>query len=159
GRSATGIRARARAAPDGPCTSPEAPADRTRTPAAAADGHRQRYRRNRRRLRPGPPAGLRSQGWSRQSSAARHLPGLGAGGDRHGHDIAPFGPGSVVVAHVVVAEQVRENEPGVAGAFADAAVGDDLIARAQAGLVRIEVLEFGRGLERAVLVGRLAPGH
>ncbi len=39
---------------------------------------------------------------------------------------APFGPGAIVVAHIGVAQQVVQGEPGVAAALADAAVGDDL---------------------------------
>ena len=47
----------------------------------------------------------------------------------------------------------------MAGAFADPAVGDDLIALPQSCLLGVELLEFGCGLEGAVFVGCLAPGH
>src|SRR5262245_54863699 len=40
-------------------------------------------------------------------------------------EVAPFGPGAVVVLDVVVAEEFVQDEPGVGGALADAAVGDD----------------------------------
>src|SRR5690606_20927102 len=47
---------------------------------------------------------------------------LGAGDDRHPNGAAPLRPGTVVVAHVLEAEQVLEHEPGVARALTDAAV-------------------------------------
>src|SRR5688500_6447948 len=65
--------------------------------------------------------------------------------DGHPHGITPLGPGAVVVADLGVAEQLVQHEPGVAGALADAAVGDDV-------LVRRDALAL---VERAQLVGRL----
>ena len=52
-----------------------------------------------------------------------------------------------------------EHEPGVGGALTDAAVGDDLIRLADSGLFGVDLLQLGPGLEGAVLVGGLAPGH
>ena len=49
--------------------------------------------------------------------------------DRHADEAAPLRPGAVVVADVGEAEQLVEHEPGVAGALADAAVGDDVLVR------------------------------
>src|SRR2546421_9421850 len=46
--------------------------------------------------------------------------------DRGSDCAAPFGPGAVVVAHVGIAEQLAQHEPGVSRALADAAVGDHL---------------------------------
>ena len=40
-------------------------------------------------------------------------------------EVAPFGPRSIVVLDVRIAQQVGQDEPGQAGALADAAVGDD----------------------------------
>ncbi len=40
---------------------------------------------------------------------------------------AVLGPGAVVVADLGVAEKLGQHEPGVSGALADAAVGDDLV--------------------------------
>src|SRR5690606_6504108 len=94
--------------------------------------------------RPAPPgAALPSQGespWSPSSASPRataHARGGARRGalfrrpdrpariaDRHAHRVAVFGPRAVVVAHVV-AQELLQREPGVAGALADAAVGDD----------------------------------
>src|SRR5262245_43341585 len=46
-------------------------------------------------------------------------------GDRRADQVAPFGPGAVIILDVLEAEQVLEHEPGVARALADAAVSDD----------------------------------
>ena len=49
----------------------------------------------------------------------------------HGHrdHVPPLGPGPVVVAHVVLAEQLVQHEPRVRRALADAAVRHDVVAR------------------------------
>src|SRR3954467_13496900 len=70
------------------------------------------------------------------------------------HFVSPLRPGAVVVSHLLVAEQIMKNEPCVAGALADAAIGDDIIGRLHSTLVRINSLQFSRGLERAVLLDR-----
>ena len=49
---------------------------------------------------------------------------LGALLDRHADHAAPLRPRAVVIADVLVPEQVVQHEPGVAGALADAAIGD-----------------------------------
>ena len=53
--------------------------------------------------------------------------------------VAPLGPGAVVVADVVVAEQVVEHEPGVARALADTAVGYDVVAIRKTGFTFVDV--------------------
>src|SRR4051812_30529540 len=78
--------------------------------------------------------------------------------DRDADERAVLGPGAVVVLDVLLPEQLAEHEPGVAGALADPAVGDGVLAGVQAG-VGVEGAELLVALERAVLVGRLAPGH
>ena len=42
--------------------------------------------------------------------------------DGRANQVAPLGPGAVVVADLVEAEEVLQDEPGMGGAFADAAV-------------------------------------
>src|SRR6185369_9885117 len=79
-------------------------------------------------------------------------------GDRHPHQVAPLGPRAVIVADLWEAEQVGEDEPGVAGPLSDAAVGDHVIGQIEAELVLIYGREFGGALEGAVVVGRLLPG-
>src|SRR5690606_18146497 len=49
----------------------------------------------------------------------RRPDGAGGIGDGHAHRVAVLRPGTVVVLHVV-AEDLAEREPGVAGALADA---------------------------------------
>src|SRR5271169_7246579 len=86
---------------------------------------------------------------------------LGSGGagfvdDGGADEVAPFGPGAVVVANLVDAEQIFQNKPGVGTALADAAVGDDFVIAGDAfGLV--ELFEIVIGLEGAVFVGGLCP--
>src|SRR5260370_42578961 len=48
-------------------------------------------------------------------------------GDGRRHQVAPFGPRAVVVAHLFQPQQVLEREPGVARPLPDTAVGDHLI--------------------------------
>src|SRR5262245_29364046 len=74
---------------------------------------------------------------------SRRLAGLFlAFGDRRADQIAPFGPGAVIILDVLEAEQVLEHEPGVARALADAAVGDDRLGIGfQAGFLQVERLE------------------
>src|SRR5207302_178185 len=52
--------------------------------------------------------------------------------DRHTDDGTVFSPTAVIVADVRIAEQLLQDEPGVRGALADAAVGDDRLGRGDA---------------------------
>src|SRR5258708_16822970 len=70
---------------------------------------------------------------------------------------APLGPGAVVVAHIRVTEQVVQREPGVAAAFTDAAVGDDIFIGRNA-LATVDCLEFFSALEGTIFAHRSAPG-
>src|SRR4051812_17868988 len=54
-------------------------------------------------------------------------PALALDGGRD--QVAPLGPAPVVVADIGIAEQVAQDEPGVAAALADAAVGHDRLVR------------------------------
>src|SRR3954470_9898155 len=71
---------------------------------------------------------------------------------------AVFGPRAVVVLDVLVAEQLVQRKPRVARTLADAAVGDGVAAVVEP-LADVQLPELVVGLERAVLVGRLRPGH
>src|SRR5579885_1092353 len=77
--------------------------------------------------------------------------------DRHADHVAPLGPAAVVVADVGVAQQLVQHEPGMAAALADAAVGDDVLVRRDP-LAAVQLLQFGRALERAVLGHGPRPG-
>src|SRR6266446_814428 len=61
------------------------------------------------------------------SGGQRWLRGAGFIDDRRADQVAPLGPGAVIVADLVEAEEVLENEPGVRTALADAAVGDNFV--------------------------------
>src|SRR5215211_3937020 len=79
-------------------------------------------------------------------------------GDRHADHAAPLRPGAIVVAHVGVAEQLTQYEPGVARALADAAIGDHVLVRSNA-LAAVDLSELLRTLEGAILIGRGRPGN
>src|SRR5436309_2747507 len=76
--------------------------------------------------------------------------------DGGGYQRAPFRPRPVVVAHVLVAEEVRQYEPGVSGALSDAAVGDDVFVRRDT-LTLVELRELVGRLEGAIFVHCLRP--
>src|ERR1051326_2694473 len=62
--------------------------------------------------------------------------------DRSGNDVAVLGPAAVVILHVVDAEKVFQDEPGVAGAFADPAVGHGGLFGVDPLLLEIDGLQF-----------------
>src|SRR4051794_28402214 len=76
--------------------------------------------------------------------------------DRGAHQGAVFRPTAVVVLYVLVSQQFLQHEPGVRRALTDPAVGDGLLLAVQARL-GVQLGQVLIGLERAVLVGRLAP--
>src|SRR3990172_4400945 len=77
--------------------------------------------------------------------------------DRLADHAAPLRPGAVVVADLRVAEQVLQDEPGVRGALADAAVGDGWLVLRDPG-APVEFGQLAGGLEGAVIVDGLGPG-
>src|SRR5260221_89964 len=78
--------------------------------------------------------------------------------DGRADQIAPLGPRAVVVAHARVPQQLRQHEPGVRGALADAAVRDNLAVGCDA-LAAIDRTQLVGGLERAVGgIGCRGPG-
>src|SRR2546422_2098983 len=77
--------------------------------------------------------------------------------DRRTDEVTPLGPRPVVVANLLLAQQVLEREPGVARPLADAAVGDDLVLAVDH-LALVELQQLFVGLERTVGRHRLAPG-
>src|SRR4051795_10612574 len=79
--------------------------------------------------------------------------------DRDAHEGAVLGPGAVVVLHVLLTEQLVQREPGVAGALADAAVGDGRLRGVEAGLLDVELAQLVVAPEGAVVVRGLAPRH
>src|SRR6195952_1222036 len=102
--------------------------------------------------------------FSRSTLAGRVCPCLGAEHistsqlNRGTHQGAVFGPTTVVVLDVLVAQEFLEHEPGVRRTLADAAVGDRLFGAVQAGL-GVQLGQCLVGLEGAVFVGSPAPRH
>src|SRR5437588_7757338 len=88
--------------------------------------------------------------------ASRLCGGGGAFLDRSAHQVAPLGPRTVVVGDVVVAEQIFQNKPCVAGALADAAIGDHRLGTVDA-FAAIERAQLVRRFESAIVVARLTP--
>src|SRR4029453_1048796 len=72
--------------------------------------------------------------------------------------IAPFGPRSVVVLHVLIAQQVLQNEPRMTGAFSNPAVGNPRMVARHAGAV-VDLHQLVVALEAPILVARLRPGN
>ena len=52
---------------------------------------------------------------------------------QHADQRAVFSPRTVVVLHVLLSEDLVQNEPGVRAAFPDPAVGNDVFVPVQAG--------------------------
>src|SRR5919112_2628947 len=73
--------------------------------------------------------------------------------------VAPLGPRAVVVAHVVVAEEVGENEPGVRGALPDPEVRYYVFPPAEAGLALVDAAQLVGALEGPVLPDGPRPRH
>src|ERR1700682_2944272 len=88
---------------------------------------------------------------SRRIDAGRPL-------DRGFDEISPFRPGTVVVANVLVAEEILEDKPRMAGALADAAIGDGFLIGDDA-LALVEGLQVIRGFKTSVVFNRLHPGN
>src|SRR5680860_37544 len=76
--------------------------------------------------------------------------------DRDVDETAVLGPRAVVVTNVPIAEKIGENEPGVAGALPDPAVGDDVLISSEA-LVGVERLQLVDRFERPVGLRRGSP--
>src|SRR6476659_7739447 len=76
--------------------------------------------------------------------------------DRDSDERTVFGPGAVVVLDVLVAKQLVQGEPGMAGPLADTAVRDRVLPVVEAGGA-IERTQLVVRLERPVFVSRLAP--
>src|SRR3954451_13975917 len=77
--------------------------------------------------------------------------------DRNANRVAPLRPAAIVVPHRVVAEQVREHQPGVARALADPAVRDHVVVLLEASFAFIDRAELVGALERAVRIRRARP--
>src|SRR5262249_27433162 len=108
-------------------------------------------------IRFGRGAGRAPGPWGRFATGptARHRPSLLDRGADHG---AVFRPAAVVVAHVLQAQEVGQDEPRVARALADAAVGDRRPVRIDALLLQVNRPELVRRLERPARGDGGAPG-
>src|SRR5687768_11161108 len=84
------------------------------------------------------------------------LPTLVAERDRNAAQRSVLGPGSVVVLHVRVTEDLVQDEPRVRASLANAAVRDRVLAVVVSHL-GVELTELVVASECSVVVGRLAP--
>src|SRR5215471_7740107 len=75
---------------------------------------------------------------------------------RRTDEVAPFRPRSVVVLHVLEAEQMFQHEPRQTRAFADAAIRDDWRVAFDA-LIGVQLLQLVHAFERSVVVAVLPP--
>src|SRR3954454_24374672 len=120
-------------------------------------GHRDQDPNHRNPSGPGPSTLTRSGTLPAPSDGAQAVgrgsdgPGLLTARDRDAHGVAPLGPRAVVVPDVVEAEQVGQDEPGVAAPLPDPAVGDDVVAGLEALLADVDGLELVAPLEGRVL--------
>src|SRR6185503_9646174 len=73
--------------------------------------------------------------------------------------IPPLGPAAVVISDAIVAEEVGENEPGMGGTLADAAVGDYVVAFLEALLSFVDCAQRAGFLEASIQVRGACPGH
>src|SRR6266567_857475 len=71
--------------------------------------------------------------------------------DGRADEVAPFGPRTVVVTNVTVAQEILQDEPGVRTALTDTAVSDDLVLAGNAFRL-VELLQVVEGFEGAVFV-------
>src|SRR5262249_54305181 len=79
--------------------------------------------------------------------------------NRGAHDVAVFGPASVVVFDIAQAEQVFKYKPSVARALNDSAIGNGVLLGIDSFLLAINPLQLIRGFKRAVGIHRCAPGN
>src|SRR6266446_8792626 len=79
--------------------------------------------------------------------------------NRRGDHVAVLGPASVVILNVVESEQILQDEPGVARALANAAIGDRVFLWIHAFLLNVNLLQLIGGFEGAVLIHSGAPGN
>src|SRR5579875_439924 len=77
--------------------------------------------------------------------------------DRNANEAAPFGPGTIVVAHMRIAQQVMQREPRMTAALADAAIGNDLFIGRHA-FTTIDFAQLLRRFESSILAYSRAPG-
>src|SRR5713101_8943362 len=76
--------------------------------------------------------------------------------DRDVHEIPPLRPRAVVVAHVLVAEQLAQDEPRMSASLADPAVRSHSLVRGDT-LSLVECSQLVGGLERPVVAHGLRP--
>src|SRR5215207_2546969 len=78
---------------------------------------------------------------------------------RGADQVAPLGPRTVVVAHLVVTEEVGEHKPGVRGALPDPAVRYYVLPPAKAGLALVDPTQLVGALEGPVFPDGPRPRH
>src|SRR5215213_6568308 len=101
---------------------------------------------------------VRSGMESRMSSVLDSFSGIsgmrtssGSALDGNPDEVPPLGPAPIIVADLLVAQQVGQDEPGVAAALTDAAIDDHVVLPLQPGLRFVDGAQLLGGLEGAVL--------
>src|SRR3954467_3363442 len=104
-----------------------------------------------------PPRGVPGGAKAGPGPAHPRRPGvLGAFFDGHVDEIAPLGPGAVVVSHPFEAEQLAEDEPRMGAALTDPAVGGHFLVGRDP-LAAVELAELLGRLEGAVVAHGTRP--
>src|SRR5215211_6894260 len=78
---------------------------------------------------------------------------------RGAHQVAPLGPGAVVVAYALVTEEIPQNEPRVGRTLSYPAVGNYVVPLAEARLALVDLLQLIGALEGPVLPHGPRPRH
>src|SRR5215211_5251773 len=75
------------------------------------------------------------------------------------HEVAPLGPGTVVVAHALVTKEVLQDEPGVGRSLSYPAIGYYVVPLAEADLTFVNLLQLIGTLEGPVFPHSPRPRH
>src|ERR1700691_46844 len=78
--------------------------------------------------------------------------------DRRADQIAPLGPGPIVVNDIVDAQQILQHEPCMAGALAYSAIRNHRLGL-DTTLGAVYLLEFVGRLEGSIVIAGFAPRH
>src|SRR5215210_1052347 len=75
------------------------------------------------------------------------------------HEVAPLGPGAVVVTHALVTEEIPQNEPRVGRTLSYPAVGYYVVPLAETRFALVDLLQLLGALEGPILPHGPRPGH
>src|SRR5258707_10229595 len=78
--------------------------------------------------------------------------------DRCPYQVAPFCPRTIIITDTWIAEQTRQDEPGMRGTLTNTAVRDDIFIGCNI-LPTVDLAQFIRRLEGAIGIGSCGPGN